>query len=107
MEKNKMKTSIVAPSPRLHKHGRQIHRLLFHLQICALLFLCCYVGSIISYEEEEEAVGYGYSIQSIHHESSIGFLAADLQLIKNSSIFGPDIPHLSLTARLVLQSIHL
>ncbi|CAI9788021.1 unnamed protein product [Fraxinus pennsylvanica] len=46
----------------------------------------------------EEAIGYGYSIQSVIGDSSGKTLTAHLQLINNSSILGPDIQFLTLTA---------
>ncbi|EOY26234.1 Glycosyl hydrolases family 31 protein isoform 1 [Theobroma cacao] len=62
---------------------------LFHLLIS---FSCLVHGKV------EEVVGYGYAIQSVGVDQSGKLLKADLRLIKNSTIFGPDIQNLNLIA---------
>ncbi|KAK6267816.1 hypothetical protein QUC31_011976 [Theobroma cacao] len=62
---------------------------LFHLLIS---FSCLVHGKV------GEVVGYGYAIQSVGVDQSGKLLKADLRLIKNSTIFGPDIQNLNLIA---------
>ncbi|XP_021296958.1 alpha-glucosidase-like [Herrania umbratica] len=62
---------------------------LFHLLVS---FSCLVHGEV------EEVVGYGYVIQSVGVNQSGKLLKADLRLIKNSAIFGPDIQNLNLIA---------
>ncbi|CAJ1963056.1 unnamed protein product [Sphenostylis stenocarpa] len=61
-----------------------------------LLFLIC-VCLICSSLSEQITVGYGYTISSANNYPINNSLIANLNLIKPSSVFGPDIPHLSLT----------
>ncbi|KAL9240490.1 hypothetical protein vseg_014701 [Gypsophila vaccaria] len=53
-------------------------------------------------EEEEVVVGYGYKVIHAEVDSSNGrsSLTASLQLIKTTSVYGPDVQFLSLTASL-------
>ena len=69
---------------------------LFHQSslLCLLIFLSCLVCG-----EVEEIAGYGYAVQSVGVDQSGKLLKADLRLIKNSTIFGPDIQNLNLIAR--------
>ncbi|TKY72432.1 Alpha-glucosidase protein [Spatholobus suberectus] len=60
--------------------------------ICVSLILCPASSS------EATAVGYGYTISTVNNYPINYSLTANLNLIKPSSVFGPDIPHLSLTA---------
>ncbi|KAK6150179.1 hypothetical protein DH2020_017704 [Rehmannia glutinosa] len=48
----------------------------------------------------EEITGYGYNLRSVTVDSSGKSLTAYLQLIDNSSVFGPDVQLLSFTASL-------
>lgn len=48
---------------------------------------------------EEGVIGYGYKVISVGADSTASSLTAKLQLIKQSSVFGPDIPTLNLVAR--------
>jgi alpha-glucosidase len=44
-------------------------------------------------------VGYGYTITTVKTDPTTKSLTANLKLIKSSSVYGPDIPLLNLTAR--------
>ncbi|RYQ79207.1 hypothetical protein Ahy_Scaffold6g107915 [Arachis hypogaea] len=68
--------------------------------ICICLIFCHFV-TYSSSSEEIEVVGYGYTISNVNNEDLLGTsLSANLNLIKSSSIYGPDIPHLNLVASL-------
>ena len=72
----------------------------FLLQFQWLLVLVFnYQISLFAAQETEEAVGYGYVIKSLGTDSAGRSMTAQLDLIKESSVFGPDIPNLLLTAR--------
>ncbi|RDX62342.1 hypothetical protein CR513_59339, partial [Mucuna pruriens] len=64
------------------------------------LLLCIYVSLIFCSlsSAEATAVGHGYTISTVNNYPIANSLTANLNLIKPSSIFGPDIPHLSLAA---------
>ncbi|KAK7303621.1 hypothetical protein RJT34_14531 [Clitoria ternatea] len=47
---------------------------------------------------EATPIGYGYTISTVNNDPAIKYLTANLNLIKPSSVFGPDIPHLNLVA---------
>ncbi|KAI9126933.1 hypothetical protein K1719_002529 [Acacia pycnantha] len=49
-------------------------------------------------ELAEGVVGYGYGVRRVITDLSRKSLSASLDLIKSSSLYGPDVPHLSLTA---------
>ncbi|XP_028798802.1 alpha-glucosidase-like [Neltuma alba] len=49
-------------------------------------------------QEAAKGVGYGYGVRSVSTDLSRKSLSASLDLIKPSSVYGPDVPHLSLTA---------
>ncbi|XP_043689365.1 alpha-glucosidase-like [Telopea speciosissima] len=68
------------------------------LPVLLPLFLLSSLFSPSHEYEAEGAVGYGYSVQSIYFSPSSNSLTADLRLIKNSSLFGPDVPNLHLHA---------
>ncbi|XP_071921051.1 alpha-glucosidase-like [Coffea arabica] len=71
----------------------------FLLQFQWLLVLVFnYQISLFAAQETEEAVGYGYVIKSVGTDSAGRSMTAQLDLIKESSVFGPDIPNLLLTA---------
>ncbi|KAK7329633.1 hypothetical protein VNO77_23805 [Canavalia gladiata] len=63
--------------------------------ICVCLLFCSAAPDSSS---EVTAIGYGYTISSVNNHPTENSLTAKLNLINASSIFGPDIPHLSLTA---------
>uniref|UniRef100_A0A6N2K8H3 Glycoside hydrolase family 31 TIM barrel domain-containing protein n=1 Tax=Salix viminalis TaxID=40686 RepID=A0A6N2K8H3_SALVM len=50
-------------------------------------------------EVESQPVGYGHRVVSARVDPSVNVLTADLQPIKNSSTFGPDIQNLKFIAR--------
>lgn len=50
--------------------------------------------------DSSSQVGYGYTISTVNNDPKGNSLTADLNLVKTSSVFGPDIPHLNLVARL-------
>lgn len=60
--------------------------------ICLSLIFCS-TSSL-----QTATVGYGYTISTVTNSPISNSLTANLNLIKPSSVFGPDIPHLSLTA---------
>lgn len=70
-----------------------------------LIFLSCLIFLnpilISCSNENDDAVGYGYSVQSVSGSGNGNTLTANLQLINNSSVFGQDIQHLTLTARYI------
>ncbi|EXB75149.1 hypothetical protein L484_025925 [Morus notabilis] len=70
--------------------------LLTILQLCANFFL----SSLAQTQPHDGPVdiGYGYRLQSVHSDNSGKSLTADLQLIKKTSTYGPDIQQLRLTA---------
>ncbi|KAL3833756.1 hypothetical protein ACJIZ3_008492 [Penstemon smallii] len=66
-----------------------------------ILYSLIFINPTTSLIEEDEAtIGYGYILHSVTIDSSGKALTAYLQLINGTSIFGPDIQLLSLTASL-------
>ncbi|KAL2474144.1 Glycosyl hydrolase family 31 protein [Forsythia ovata] len=78
------------------------HVCIHHLQplICYTLIFSFLILTKSNALNEEETVGYGYSIRSSTVDSPGKILTAYLQLIRNSSVFGSDIQLLCLTASL-------
>ncbi|KAG5235839.1 alpha-glucosidase [Salix suchowensis] len=66
----------------------------------SLLFLCSILLSSywLALSSGEEVVGYGYSIESVSVNLPGKWLSANLSLIKNSTVYGADIPRLNLFA---------
>ncbi|KAL3616784.1 hypothetical protein CASFOL_039178 [Castilleja foliolosa] len=72
-----------------------------HLHCFLLLTFFAFLDPPLYASSSEEAIiGYGYSLRSVTVDSSGESLTAQLQLINNSSVFGPDVQLLSLTASL-------
>ncbi|KAM7500439.1 hypothetical protein LguiA_024853 [Lonicera macranthoides] len=69
------------------------------LLLLSLLFLSHHHILLSHGEQEAEAaVGYGYTVRSVGFDSSGKSMAADLQLIKATSVFGQDIQNLKFIA---------
>ncbi|KAL0398183.1 UNVERIFIED_CONTAM: Alpha-glucosidase [Sesamum radiatum] len=87
----------------MHLKGRRSRRhyflLLIFFQVSIFTFFDAAI-SLSSSSEAEAIIGYGYSVRSVSADPSGKSLTAHLQLINNSSVFGPDIQLLSLTASL-------
>ncbi|KAK1260951.1 hypothetical protein QJS04_geneDACA023635 [Acorus gramineus] len=64
-----------------------------HFSYLLFVFLLLFFISS-SYAVLEEVVGYGYRLRSVTIDPSERSLTADLKLIRNSSIYGPDIQNL-------------
>ena len=74
------------------------------LTLLAVLLLVLYTVVVettaLKSDNQGEAIGHGYQVKQAKVENSTSkSLAALLQLIQNSSVYGPDIQLLSLTAR--------
>lgn len=52
---------------------------------------------LLALKTNSEPIGYGYIVRSKDVDSSGRISTASLQLIKGSSVYGPDIQNLSLT----------
>ncbi|XP_050225963.1 alpha-glucosidase-like [Mercurialis annua] len=61
------------------------------------LIITLLIGLSSSYELDEP-IGYGYRINRITDKVAGKFLAAELSLLKATSVYGPDIPNLNLFA---------
>ncbi|ONK65724.1 uncharacterized protein A4U43_C06F280 [Asparagus officinalis] len=59
------------------------------------LLLCLYVSDGV---RSEEPAGYGYAMQSVKTDPEGRSLSANFTLIRNSSVFGPDIQNITLYA---------
>lgn len=71
--------------------------------LCYLLLLTYFCAVGIGEAAKIEDVGYGYTLQSVTTvDSSVNSLTADLSLIKNSSVYGPDIQNLQLFVRYMI-----
>lgn len=72
-----------------------------------LFFLSCFfrlassLPSAGAGDGGDSAVGYGYRIRSVDVDPTGKSLTADLDLIRKSSVYGPDVQRLSLQARLI------
>ncbi|XP_057527685.1 alpha-glucosidase-like [Amaranthus tricolor] len=71
-------------------------RFSFSTLVVVLLVFCTVIGSTMSINDNQEAIGYGYEVKNTKVVNYI--LSASLQLIQNSNVYGPDIQLLSLTA---------
>lgn len=69
--------------------------LIFHV------VLICFSFPNYSAQTDELLVGYGYSVKSVSKDSNGSSLTANLHIIRNSSVFGPDIQNLNLVASFV------
>ncbi|XP_051126124.1 alpha-glucosidase [Andrographis paniculata] len=73
-----------------------------HFSSCFLLLVFFHTWSfhpaILPSASAEDVIGYGYKVQSSNVDPSGTSLTAILQVIGNSSVYGPDIKRLSLTA---------
>ncbi|KAI3777289.1 hypothetical protein L1987_47088 [Smallanthus sonchifolius] len=68
------------------------------IAVILLLLLSIDRKTVANTDQQPEPVGYGYNLRSSGPGSSDKSLAADLQLNKKSSVFGPDIDQLRLEA---------
>jgi len=71
----------------------------WNTQLTPTIFTVCVFLIFSCASSEEKPVGYGYTISTVNNFPITNSLIANLNLIKSSSVFGPDIPHLSLSAR--------
>eukprot|EP00258_Populus_trichocarpa_P010227 XP_002317680.2 alpha-glucosidase [Populus trichocarpa] len=79
-------------------NNRNMTAKLAYFILCFFLASCLAPLSISNGEVESQPVGYGHKVVSARVDPSVNVLAADLQLIKNSSTFGPDIQNLNFIA---------
>uniref|UniRef100_A0A803MKV0 Alpha-glucosidase n=1 Tax=Chenopodium quinoa TaxID=63459 RepID=A0A803MKV0_CHEQI len=79
------------------------------LAVVVLLVLCMtVVGATASEHKNDEMIGYGYEVKYAKVDDTAGkSLSALLQLIRSSSVYGPDVKLLGLTARPYLHSFPL
>lgn len=71
---------------------------------CTIQYYLLLLLLALSKGDDDEQVGYGYNIGSVATDTSGRTLTAQLHLIKPSSVFGPDIHNLILTASYFLKS---
>nr|CAD1832058.1 unnamed protein product [Ananas comosus var. bracteatus] len=76
-------------------------RSLPNLLILLLIFFFYSFSAIQSDSKTNQIAGYGYDLRSISVDPSGKSLTAELRLIRESSVYGPDIPNLNLFARRV------
>ncbi|XP_027359307.1 alpha-glucosidase-like [Abrus precatorius] len=62
----------------------------FFISVCLIFFSTA--------SSQVTTIGYGYTISTVNNHPTTNSLTANLNLINTSSVFGPDIPHLSLDA---------
>lgn len=68
-------------------------------QFLFFIIICYFSYNWVHGHEVNEAVGYGYKLKSVIVDSNQKWLTADLRLVRNSSVYGPDIQNLNLFAR--------
>ncbi|GMH27746.1 hypothetical protein Nepgr_029589 [Nepenthes gracilis] len=95
--------SVLIKSEETNSH-RHLNAFNWERQIRAVLLLCVSLGGVLNLTAAEDApacpVGYGYTVERAAVDSSGRTLTALLHLIRESSVYGPDIPHLNLTVSL-------
>ncbi|KAH1066676.1 hypothetical protein J1N35_031663 [Gossypium stocksii] len=70
--------------------------LLHHLLLFFIIFSAASSSYLAVVHGVNEAVGYGYKLKSVSVDPEQKWLTADLVLIRNSSVYGPDIQKLNL-----------
>lgn len=85
--------------PSLSRRGHCLQLLQSQWQLYVLLLVFNFQISLLAAQETQQFAGYGYAVKSVAIDSAGKSLTAHLELIKKSTVFGPDIPNLLLTAR--------